>query len=246
LAAGGRISRARPGIPLLITSCLPMILDQISRFFHRLIPALSADGPDRARFMLDWLKRQDARKGERIQRYFTEENHGLDPTQREAIDQSLALTGDPVAAKRELLNDELLAHTFGIPSWRLKGVRQGFMQVMAEKEFGAKGPVDDEGFFDMAKRRFLQQPAVAEPDGLDPGTRTDLEALDREHERMLRRRMNGPQALAVWEAYREARTNIVNGAKARQEALAAAPPPSGRILVPAPIPEYRRNPRSAQ
>src|SRR5262249_19037974 len=131
-----------------------MTLNGVIHFFGELIPRLTSDRQAKARFMLDGLMRRHAESGERGRRFFTDENHGLDAQQSAALDESLKDAREPEVAKLEVFNDALLTHVFGVPGWRLGGVRQGLMQVLAEEEFGAEGPVDDQHFFDVAKGHF--------------------------------------------------------------------------------------------
>jgi hypothetical protein len=100
---------------------------------------------------------------ERIQRLFTEDDHGLGPERNAAVDRALALLGDPLLAKKEIFIDELLYQKYKMPAWMMERNRPGLMRSVAESEFGAKGPLDVHQFFDLARNTYRQRRAAQDP-----------------------------------------------------------------------------------
>jgi hypothetical protein len=89
----------------------------------------------------------------------------LSPAKREEFDQILSQTPDPKAAAKDIFIDELLRHDSGVQPNAFDGSRERAMQDFAERKLGAKGPVDRDQFFDLAKQRFVERGAHKEDMG---------------------------------------------------------------------------------
>jgi hypothetical protein len=99
------------------------------------------------RQMMDEYKAQQQEAWSRARSYYTAEDHGLGKERYDQLVGKLSSTLEPMKARQSLFNDELISLYAGQPSNQLNAKRTGFMQAIAEKEFGHTGPIDDAAFF---------------------------------------------------------------------------------------------------